>query len=118
MFNSLRVDYLNNKFVNSKNFFEIMYKTKYTDKLTVPIGAPDPWPCTYKGFLANTNDVVEPEYAFSSGTYVDPDIGEIYFVDGTTGQRKLVAVYDMDLKRFISLDGLWTQDTIDSLRGD
>ena len=89
---TLRLDYINNPFEKtpSKNFVEILYKTKYADKITIPIEEGYPWPCTNKGFLANVNGEIVPEYY---SPRLEPSVGEMYLVDGITGERTLIAVF-------------------------
>ena len=118
MMNSLRLDYLDNNFAKtpSKKFVEIFYKTDSADQFTIPIGASDAWPCTRKGFLANTNGEVMPEYF--SGRFF-PSEAEAYLVDGITGERQLIATFDPDVNKFITIDGnSWTKETVSILKGE
>lgn len=118
LMNTLRLDYLDNNFMKtpSKNFVEIFYRTPKASEMSVPIGITDPWPCTSKGFLANTNGAVAPEYL--SG-YFTPSEAELYLVDGFTGTRKLIGIYDADAKRFVTIEGkYWTQSVVKLLKGE
>lgn len=80
----LRLDYFDNPYSKtpSKKYIQILYKTDDTAEMKVPIGANDPWPCTSKGFLANTNGEILPEY---TSPRAQVNTGEIYLVDGKTG---------------------------------
>lgn len=115
---TLRLDYINNPFEKtpSKNFVEILYKANKAGEMTIPIGVDDPWPCTSKGFLANVNGEIVPEY---KSPYLEPSGGEMYLVDGITGERTLIAVYNTDVKRFIPISGsYWTENLVKILKGE
>lgn len=97
---------------------EILYKTDKADKITIPIGEGDPWPCTNKGFLANVNGEIVPEYY---SPRLEPSEGEMYLVDGITGERTLIAVFNNSsgVKRFIPINGsYWTEDLVKILKGE
>ena len=97
---------------------EILYKTDKADKITIPIGEGDPWPCTNKGFLANVNGEIVPEYY---SPRLEPSEGEMYLVDGITGERTLIAVFGkiQGVKRFIPINGsYWAEDLVKILKGE
>ena len=110
IYESLRLDYPGTAYkVDSDSCLAVIrFKTPDAEKIEIPYGVDfggtitDAPPFTGNGFTKAMNDKVIPEYKCRGYLNVD-DGAELYELD-KHGKEFLRAIYDADLKRFISVD--------------
>jgi hypothetical protein len=110
IYDALRLDYSNTKFVKDGDYAVIRFMTDEVDKMNIPYSSKFEnslyikhdinYPQTGNGFTSAKDGSLIPEFE-AKGFMIPNDGAELYKV--SNGVEELIAIYDEDLMRFISI---------------